>query len=294
MRATLIHNPKAGDGSMDAQVLRDLLTHHGYDVVYRSNKDPDLAAAVTSTRDLLIVAGGDGTVSRVLKVSNPQSPPIAILPLGTANNIATSLGIKGTCSDLIAGWKSDVRAPFDLGSAISDDGARSLIEGLGIGAIAAAMRAMDEISGPAKKQLKRARQAIIDSVETAKVREVEVTIDGKRRALEVLFLEISNIRYIGPNLKLVPTAVSGDGRFEIVYAKPAQRAQLVDWLKHGNQHLLPPVHCLNGTTVTVHTASKWMRIDDDLDVSSQALPMTVQIEKGARRVLVPDHARAAA
>jgi len=294
VRATLIHNAKAGDGSMDPDVLRDLLTHHGYEVDYRSSKDPDLATAVQCARGLLIAAGGDGTVSKVLKLSTPQSPPIAILPLGTANNIATSLGIKGTCSTLVEGWKDAKHTPFDIGSATSSDGKRHLIEGMGIGAIAAAMRAMDEIEGPAKKQLKRARQAIIDSIETAKVREIEFTIDGKRRAVEALFLEISNIRYIGPNLNLVPTALSGDGRFELIYAKPAQRENLVEWLRRGNHHELPPVYCLNGETVTVHTASKWMRIDDDLDVSSEALPMTVHIEKGARQILVPDHARAAA
>ena len=45
--------------------------------------------------DLLVLAGGDGTIARILAKLPPSSEAqrrIAIVPLGTANNIAQSLG----------------------------------------------------------------------------------------------------------------------------------------------------------------------------------------------------------
>jgi diacylglycerol kinase family enzyme len=41
--------------------------------------------------------------------------PIAILPLGTANNIAKTLGIRGSAEQLIAAIPTAVRRAFDLG-----------------------------------------------------------------------------------------------------------------------------------------------------------------------------------
>jgi NAD kinase len=54
--------------------------------------DLDLSEAVKEV-ELIVVAGGDGTISSVLKELKFEHPPIAILPLGTGNNLARELGM---------------------------------------------------------------------------------------------------------------------------------------------------------------------------------------------------------
>lgn len=93
MRATLIHNPTAGDGKVRREDLIDLLHKAGIVPFYQSSKIGELTAALAEPTDIVIVAGGDGTVAKVVTQMPDRSIPVAILPIGTANNIASSFGI---------------------------------------------------------------------------------------------------------------------------------------------------------------------------------------------------------
>ena len=148
MRITLIHNPNAGEGATDAESLIEAIRAAGHSVHYRNSKDPALEQALRWPADLIVAAGGDGAVSRVLKQLPEDAPPLTILPLGTANNIAASLGIEGPRERLIAGWDGSPTRRMDIGMVYSADGERLVVEGIGIGAVAAAMRKLDDISGP--------------------------------------------------------------------------------------------------------------------------------------------------
>src|SRR3954471_18179811 len=108
----LIHNKSAGDASHDRDWLVDFLSRAGYTVEYHRSKSSVIAAALDSTAELIAVAGGDGTVAKVAAQARSDGPPIAILPLGTANNIATALGIGGDIEALVTGWCHGTVCPF--------------------------------------------------------------------------------------------------------------------------------------------------------------------------------------
>jgi diacylglycerol kinase (ATP) len=106
MRATLFHNPSAGhkadkDDILAAMKLAD------FDVRYVSVKQDDVEKALEKKTDLIVVAGGDGTITQILTKLPDRSTPVAVLPLGTANNIARSLGVAGTPQELVETWKPD-------------------------------------------------------------------------------------------------------------------------------------------------------------------------------------------
>jgi Diacylglycerol kinase catalytic domain len=62
---------------------------------YCSAKSPDFRDALRQPTDLVVIAGGEGTVVKAISHLYERNMPIAILPLGSANNIAGSLGIRG-------------------------------------------------------------------------------------------------------------------------------------------------------------------------------------------------------
>src|SRR5262245_1410851 len=95
MRIVLVHNPGAGGTAHDPGHLARLLTAGGHRVEHFSPQD-DWLQAVSRGADLVAAAGGDGTVAAVAKTLAGRDVPIAVFPTGTANNIATDLGIAGS------------------------------------------------------------------------------------------------------------------------------------------------------------------------------------------------------
>ncbi|HYU11719.1 MAG TPA: diacylglycerol kinase family protein, partial [Stellaceae bacterium] len=170
-RATLIHNDKAGDRRHSRAGLIELLQRAGFRIEYFSAKECDVAEVVGHPADLLVVAGGDGTVAKVVAVAKPEGPPIAILPLGTANNIARSHGIEGRPDDIVASWEARKTRPFYPISVSGPWGTCRLSEGIGFGAFE---RAMSEV--PRKSGLTRARQAMRRAVLDAPPECLEISI----------------------------------------------------------------------------------------------------------------------
>jgi diacylglycerol kinase (ATP) len=114
MRALLVHNPTAGIKDHEKDGIIDALRLTDFKVDYVSTKDDDVKDALKGARDIVIVAGGDGTVGYVFTHLADRSVPIGVLPLGSANNIARSLGIAGTPQELAEQWRLDDIRPFHL------------------------------------------------------------------------------------------------------------------------------------------------------------------------------------
>src|SRR5437763_245939 len=147
-RVILIHNPTAGGGEHTAERLVGAIERAGYKVAYFSSKEVRIGRVLDRPCDIVAVAGGDGTIRKVAVKARPDGPPLAILPLGTANNIAKSLGVGGQPAKLAAGWKEASERPYHPVEAEGEWGCRRLIEGIGFGAIARALEAMRDEHPP--------------------------------------------------------------------------------------------------------------------------------------------------
>src|SRR6476646_1552480 len=136
MRITLMLNPDAGNGETPAAELRRIIEAAGHDVQVRRARKSSMADELLDPGDLVAVAGGDGTVGRVMKALAGGPVPMAILPTGTANNIATSLGILGDPAAIVASWsRHDIRR-VDVGLARGPWGETRFVESVGLGLLA--------------------------------------------------------------------------------------------------------------------------------------------------------------
>ena len=99
LRALVIFNPAAGRRRRPALVQAlDHLRRHGLTATVHETTGPGDAetAAAAATRaafDLIVSAGGDGTLNEVVNGLGPEPPPLAVLPLGTANVLAAEIGL---------------------------------------------------------------------------------------------------------------------------------------------------------------------------------------------------------
>jgi YegS/Rv2252/BmrU family lipid kinase len=97
MRLLVIVNLHASRAEESVGSALGSLISNGFDLDIRATKDRD--ASLQSIRDggpsvdAIVVAGGDGTLNGVLPALIEQRKPIGILPMGTANDLASTLGI---------------------------------------------------------------------------------------------------------------------------------------------------------------------------------------------------------
>jgi diacylglycerol kinase (ATP) len=138
-KALLLHNPTAGAKHPRADELMAYATQAGIHPTYISTKDKRYKAALRKSWDLVIVAGGDGTVGRLVRELKDRSIPITILPVGTANNIARSLGIVGEPKTLLSQLSDAPIKSLDVGLAKGPWGKSIFLEGVGLGPIAEAI-----------------------------------------------------------------------------------------------------------------------------------------------------------
>src|SRR5688572_7554738 len=98
MRICLYANPEAGEGLSLEEITR-LIKRSGHTISQVIHHKDDLPHTLESV-DCVVAAGGDGTVARVARALAGDQIPLAILPVGTANNIAGSLSIEGDLEDV--------------------------------------------------------------------------------------------------------------------------------------------------------------------------------------------------
>jgi diacylglycerol kinase (ATP) len=239
MKITLIYNPTAGDDSRPTPgQLVALIREAGYQVRVQSTREDGWSKVLKKKARFVAVAGGDGTVGKVARRLVGTNVPIAVLPMGTANNISKSLGINGPpLWQLIRGWKRSKRTRFDAGIATGPWGSRRFIEGVGVGLLAKTMpsvnenKTMDNLpSGEAK--VAYALQVLRDTLEESAPMKVNAHLDGKDVSGKYLLFEAMNKRFIGPNLFLAPNAAPGGGMLDLVFVGEKDRKKLARYLAH--------------------------------------------------------------
>ena len=260
-RATLIHNEKAGDKRHDRSALVELLEGAGYSVGYFAAKACDLGEVLGHPAEIIVAAGGDGTVARVVAQARSDGPPIAILPLGTANNIANSLGIAGTLEDLVAGWTKARARPYHPISVSGPWGMRRLTEGIGFGAFE---QAMHEI--PRKYRVARAREFVRKIVVDGPPEALEIGIEDESIAGRFAVLEITTIPLIGPRLRLAPDADPSDRDLDICFVgdNATERQDFARWLEDPDSAGAVPVSIRRAQRLTIAGQFRRIRLDSKL------------------------------
>jgi diacylglycerol kinase (ATP) len=238
-RVTLIHNPTAGGAEHAGDELLKLLSRAGYDAVYKSTKDKDYLKALKNPGGLVVAAGGDGTVRKVARRLVGSGVPLAVLPLGTANNIAKSLGLDGDVRQLIEGLSAARRVKFDVGAASGPWGTKTFFEGAGVGLFTDVMRSLDAKKGrrataPAHtgERLAAALRALQEALRGYPAHELRATLDGEDVSGRYLLVEAMNIGLVGPNLFLAPDAHPGDGALDFVLLAEESRGEFEEYLSY--------------------------------------------------------------
>ncbi|HYZ73070.1 MAG TPA: diacylglycerol kinase family protein [Chthoniobacterales bacterium] len=240
MKVALFHNPKAGNGTFKVSDFVRSIENAGHKVLYVSIKAKDWREAFCEHIDRVIVAGGDGSVSRISPWLAARSLPFSILPLGTANNCARSLGQTHTAETIITNLGSADQTKVDLDLITTPAGQRSFLESAGVGLLPRFMSIMQNLQKKngskfrslAGERLAHAKKYLRSMAKDISTFGCEVLLDNENISGDFLLLEVANMGLIGPSLSLATTVDPGDGLLDVVWVRRESRKEWLRYLKH--------------------------------------------------------------
>ncbi len=290
MRALLIHNLQSGQRERREEIAQAVshLTGAGWQMeVVSSDSVQQLEeatrAAVAAEMEVVIVAGGDGTLNVAAQALAQRRTALGVLPIGTGNIWARAMGIPldlpGATRVLLSGQVAQV----DLGRA---DG-RYFLFVAGIGFDGSVMR---DLNPRTKRRLGRLAYVVAAVVEAVKLRGVEATIsvDGRILRQRVLMVVANNVRMYGGVLPLAPNAYVDDGLLDI-------------WVFRGQGMLSAAAHAIN-ILMGRHSRNPGAQFYQSSSISVDArnslpiqldgdyfgtTPTSVKVEPKALRALIP-------
>ncbi|GAA2935025.1 diacylglycerol kinase family protein [Microbacterium luteolum] len=231
-QAALVYNPIKVDGKRLRGAVRDLSREAGWEhPAFYPTSIEDAGQAATAQAlargvDVVLVAGGDGTVRAVSEAIANTGVPLAILPSGTGNLLARNLGLPlGDPREMIRAALGDFRHPIDIGWARVSraDGEESehafvVLAGIGLDADMIANTRSDlkksvgwiaYVDGAARS-LPRARP----------FRAVYQIDDGRLHSTKVHSILFANCGTLPAGIALIPDASITDGTLDVAVIQP--------------------------------------------------------------------------
>lgn len=214
----IIANPRAGHGKGAGNVerLRGAVRRRGLDarivVTERPGHATEIARGLVEAGERRIAAlGGDGTVGEVANALIDTGVELAVLSMGTGNDIARSLGLP--LNDLSAALTLAFEGPahpVDMGA--ERDRAFLSVLGLGFPAVVAAeANRFTWLKGPPAFFA-----AVYKAVFRLRAVPLVIELDDETLELECAAVMVQNTPYTGGGLLMAPGARVDDGRLDVV------------------------------------------------------------------------------
>ena len=226
-RALILTNPNSRNGQADLSAALETLRRGGIEPVMPPSdcEVTEAIARVADDIDLLIVGGGDGTLHTVINARSNFDLPLGILPLGTANDLARTIGLPmdpQACAQVIVDGR---KRRIDLGE----------INGRYFFNVAS-LGISTEVTRILNRDLK-ARFGVFGylislwrAAAKRRVIKADLRFEGRRHRCRAIQVSVGNGRHYGGGMTIAADADIDDGMLDVVVVAP--------------QSLFPRVHHL--------------------------------------------------
>lgn len=272
------------DGRLE-EIRTALGGSHGVELSI-ADSPAELAARIVEQSgrfDCVAVGGGDGTLSTAASALKHTQLPLLIIPLGTANDLARTLGVP-LDPVAAAGLVRDGRhVDIDVGEV----NGHFFFNAAGIG-----------LSVDVAERLAKTRKrfgplsylaASIDILRARRSFGARITCDGNEVFLRSIQVTVGNGRRHGGGVIVHSTASVDDGRFDIYSLGPRSIWKLLllfPSLIRGTHHVWRNVTTLHGRSVVIETPDKPKRVNADGEIVTHT-PATFTMHRNAVVVIVP-------
>ncbi|WP_457089453.1 lipid kinase [Microvirga sp. P5_D2] len=286
-RALLIVNAKSRSGATQREMAMERLEAHGIETIHLDCKRrEDLSPLIVKhakDADCAIVGGGDGTLNAAAFGVIESGLPLGILPLGTANDLARTLGI-----------------PFDLDGAaqvIADGLTREIDLGIvngepffNVASVGLSAELAQQLTRDIKRRYGRLGYAMVALKVLSQARPFRATIRSETENVRVRTLQIAvgNGRFYGGGNAVEQDAAIDDQHLDL-YSLELNRAWKLAFMarsfRHGRHGAWREVRAVRAKEFDIRT-HKPRPINADGEIVTQT-PAHFSIRPGAVTVFAP-------
>ncbi|MHB8134889.1 MAG: diacylglycerol/lipid kinase family protein [Anaerolineaceae bacterium] len=237
----LIYNPIAAQekARVNLPLVESLLQEKNFSYELILTDQPGAAlllakSAAEEGRDLVIAAGGDGTVNEVIngimraEGTNWKRPALGVLPVGRGNDYAFGIGIPHDFKQAVEILVKNQRQTLDVGKVTGGDFPEGRFFGNGVGL------GFDTVVGFEAMKIKWLHG--IASYLLAVIRTMflyahapvyELSYNAKTIQQPYLMVSIMNGRRMGGSFMMAPTSSATDGKFDLCLAGDIKQHQIL-------------------------------------------------------------------
>ena len=294
--AKLIANPGSGRGEDRGELLEQVtrcLQDLGIEIDVAIAKPHEKAIpiarrAVKDGYKLIIALGGDDTIEAIIRGMAGSKAKLAMIPVGTANNLAKSLGIpedpQQAC-DLIA--SGHVRK-LDLGQV--KVGKRKKLTFFELVTVGIGAAIYPDALKASKGRLSHLKGAIETALNHETKPEVTVVMNGESTVtVKTMLTIVSNVPLIGPNMLTNPDASLEDGMLDVSLYPEFSKAELLNY----STQVLNEGSADDGKIQRYRARKLKIKASPKLDVMADGVMLgqgkvKIKVLEGALRVIAPE------
>lgn len=299
-KARLIYNPTSGRELAQRNIayILDRLENAGYEASAYATKSKGDATrgarkAVRRRFDLVIAAGGDGTINEVINglAEREFRPTLGVLPLGTTNDFARAVNIPRDIAKACDVLCEGIEMPIDIGKANS----HYFVNIAGGGKLT-------ELSYDVPSKLKTVLGQLayyikgIEMLPSLRPTKVKIEYDEHTFSGDIMLFLVSNTNSVGGFERIAPNARLDDGLFDLLILKETNLAdfiRLASLASRGEHMNDPKVIYAQASRIKVESAEK-MQLNVDGEYGGVMPGEIINLRRHLRLMVPKETATAAA
>lgn len=286
-RALLIVNPNARGGGEFDPAIRSILEDGGISIIEKSpTKDESISDIIRNNQavDLVIVAGGDGSLNAAAKGILETQLPLAILPMGTANDFARTIGIPADPLKAARELLAYKPYPVDLGE----------VNGhpfFNVASVGFSADLAQQLSADAKRKFGKLGYAVVAAriLWRSDLFTAYLEHEGTTEKISTLQVSVGNGKFYGGGMAIKQDAKIDDGLLDIYSLEVDHWWKLLKFLpslRQGTQAKWEDVRAFSATELIIKT-KKPRPVNTDGELTSWT-PAHFKVRLKAIKVFRPD------
>ena len=296
-QAFVVANPFAGRGrarEIAEASVRDLATHGVTAELLLPTDLPSLRTALTQAAadgpTTFLACGGDGTVHQILQVAVGADCVLGVIPAGTGNDNARSMGID---TSRLMDWTRRLADMIKVGASTRIDVALISIDGHREWSLGVTYAGFDSAVNERADRMTWLRgtpryvAALLGELRDFRTYDYVVTIDGEQVSGRALLVAVGNGVNYGGGMRICPDADMSDGLLDVTWVGSAPRRTILRVFPRifSGRHVEHPlVRTYRGRQIVIEADGAVVYADGD---RVGPAPVRIEVVPRALRALIP-------